>query len=136
MMSIKREELEGREFDWFAVDSNGRYGMFSTAGQGSIPETVLMNFEEHDLLSGGIDSPNKGTSSVWKGFATVGLYVFNWQLHDGPYRLECRPLGNIADGLRTSLNSISNLPKLDVNFEETVLQHFVKMLPKKRSILE
>ena len=42
-MSHYKGELAGREFDWFAIDSDGNIGLFSTAGEGRIPETVFEN---------------------------------------------------------------------------------------------
>ncbi|MCP5244423.1 MAG: hypothetical protein H6937_00020, partial [Burkholderiales bacterium] len=72
-MSIYEEELEGREFDWFAIDSEGNIGLFSTAGEGTIPDSVVEAYSEHDHISEQLESPNWGNSDVWSDYAALGL---------------------------------------------------------------
>lgn len=67
-MSIYEEEIEGREFDWFAIDSEGNIGLFSTAGEGAVPKLVIESYSEHDAISELLDSPNWGSSEVWSDY--------------------------------------------------------------------
>jgi hypothetical protein len=42
MKTIERQlGLQGREFDWFAVDGEGNIAMFASAGEGFVPEEVI-----------------------------------------------------------------------------------------------
>jgi len=43
---MSRQEVEGGEFDWFAVDGNGHLGHFATAGYGPVPAAVLSRLAE------------------------------------------------------------------------------------------
>lgn len=103
-------DLEGREFDWFAVDSNGNIGMFSTAGEGFIPEAVGPHIAEHDGLSADLPAPNTGSAQVWSDYAALGLYVFDWSLPGGPYILRGIPASPMAGELRQRVFGIRNLP--------------------------
>ena len=40
-MSLTRDDVQGIEFDWFAVDAKGHIALCSTAGYGEIPASVL-----------------------------------------------------------------------------------------------
>ncbi|WP_226645348.1 hypothetical protein [Microbulbifer variabilis] len=114
-MSIYEEELEGREFDWFAIDSEGNIGLFSTAGEGTIPGSVIGAYSEHDNISEQLESPNWGTSEVWSDF---GLYVYDWNLHGGPYKREREPSKVMSNELKTKLLSMGSLYSLPIKFTE------------------
>lgn len=45
-MRVFDHPFRGLEFDWFALDHNGRPGLFSTAGEGWVPRGVM------ELISG------------------------------------------------------------------------------------
>ncbi|MCJ8351462.1 hypothetical protein [Moritella sp.] len=117
-MSIYEEELEGREFDWFAIDSEGNISLFSTAGEGSIPCLVIESYAEHDDISERLDSPNWGCSEVWSDYAQLGFYVFDWNLHGGPYKREREPTSNMDTELKRKLMAMASIPSLPVKFTE------------------
>lgn len=117
-MNIYREELGGREFDWFAIDSEGNIGMFATGGHGKIPEQVIADYKSHDRVSEAVDSPNWGSENVWDDFAALGLYVFDWDLLDGPYIIQRVPQSSMPDHLLKKILEIPSLVKLNVNFSE------------------
>ena len=117
-MSIYEEELEGREFDWFAIDSEGNIGLFSTAGEGAIPSSVMEAYSEHDNVSEQLESPNWGSSEVWSDYAALGLYVYDWNLHGGPYIREREPSKVMNNELKTKLLSIGSLYSFPIKFTE------------------
>jgi len=117
-MSIYEEELEGREFDWFAIDNEGNIGLFSTAGEGSMPSVVIECFAEHDNISELFESPNWGSSEVWSDYAKLGFYVFDWKLHGGPYKKVHEPTGNMNSELMAKIMAIGGIPSLLVKFTE------------------
>lgn len=117
-MSTYEQELEGREFDWFAIDSEGNIGLFSTAGEGAVPVAVIEAFSEHDNISEQLESPNWGSSEVWSDYAALGLYVYDWNLHGGPYKRARVPSKVMSDELKTKLLSMGCLYSLPIKFTE------------------
>jgi hypothetical protein len=117
-MSIYEEELEGREFDWFAIDCEGNIGLFSTAGEGTIPSAVMEAYSEHDKISEQLESPGWGSSEVWSDYAALGLYVYDWSLHGGPYKKERAPSKVINAELKQKLLSLGSLHSFSVKFAE------------------
>ena len=112
------DELEGREFDWFAVDENGEIAVFSTAGNGTVPESVKENYKAHDSISEKFEYPNWGSDNVWKDFANYGLFVFDWRLNNGPYVKKSAPNGKIDSELKSKILKISGIPKLQMDFSK------------------
>jgi hypothetical protein len=104
------QQLQGREFDWFAVDGDQNIAMFATAGEGFIPEEVIRHLSQHESLSDQIPAPHTGTAQVWNDYAAVGLYVFDWNLPGGPYVLRATPSRPMANEFRRSVRSIVQLP--------------------------
>jgi len=45
---MRREDIEGLEYDWLAVDADGFVGFFSTAGAGYVPSAFLRNVDAFD----------------------------------------------------------------------------------------
>lgn len=117
-MSIYEEELEGREFDWFAIDSEGNIGLFSTAGEGFIPGLVMRAYSEHDKISEQLGSPNWGSSEVWSDYSELGLYAYDWNLHGGPYKQERVHSKSMSDELKTKLLSLGSLYRFTIKFTE------------------
>jgi hypothetical protein len=74
-------ELEGLEFDWFAADQEGNFALFATAGTGPVPEHILDTLDQHNALGTCIPVSGWGTDDVWKSYARVGLFAYDW--HDG-----------------------------------------------------
>jgi hypothetical protein len=98
-MPALRDQFEGREFDWFAVDANGNLGHFSTAGFGLVPTCILERFAEADALpeellrlpiTGEAHGHLGGNIGEWLEMARRGLYSFDWS-HSGQYRRAATP---------------------------------------------
>ncbi|MFS1525476.1 hypothetical protein ACL7TT_15410 [Microbulbifer sp. 2304DJ12-6] len=117
-MNIYEEELEGREFDWFAIDSEGNIGLFSTAGEGTIPDPVMEAYSEHDNISEQLESPNWGSSEVWSDYAALGLFVYDWDLPGGPYKRERTPSKVMNNEFKTKLLSMDSLYSFPIKFVE------------------
>ena len=115
----KKEEIQGGEFDWFAIDTDGNYALFATAGEGFVPDPPLSLADSFDAISDSVDTPNWGSVNVWDDYAALGLYVFDWKLHGGPYvRVRCPADTRLGD-LIDRLGGIDNIPKFHGAFEET-----------------
>ena len=115
-MSIYEKEIEGREFDWFAVDCEGHIGLFSTAGEGCIPEFVIKNYADHDNISKLLESPNWGSSKVWSDYAGLGFYVYDWNLSGSSYKKECEPVSTMNTELKSKILAMNSLVRLPVRF--------------------
>ena len=112
------EEIVGREFDWYAEDLDGNIGLFATAGEGFVPDSVLANFTSHDEISESLESPNWGSSEVWSDFSKLGFYVYDWDLPGGPYIQQETASATISVKLKSKVLSIAGIPRLDVRFSE------------------
>ncbi|WP_053982279.1 hypothetical protein [Marinagarivorans algicola] len=112
------EEIEGREFDWYAIDSEGNLGLFSTAGEGFVPDYVINNVGLHDAISDSIDSSNWGNPEVFFDYCKLGFYVFDWDLPSGPYKKKCEPSNSISNNLKLRLLELVNDNKLSINFRK------------------
>jgi len=93
-----REQVEGGEFDWFAVD--GHVGHFSTAGYGPVPSMVLARLDElRDFDERVIQLPVVGESTGhlpgriedWLEMARRGLFSYDWTHWHGPYQRAATP---------------------------------------------
>ena len=113
------DDLGGREFDWFALDINGNIAVFSSAGNGTIPQEVKNNYKEYDSISDKFESPNWGSDLVWSDLANYGLYVFDWKLNNGPYIRKSIPKNKLSNDLKEEILSINELPILYMVFNET-----------------
>ncbi|WP_085297609.1 hypothetical protein [Cognaticolwellia mytili] len=121
MSRIYEEEIEGREFDWYAIDSEGNFGLFSTAGEGFVPKYVLDIFSKHDDISNSLESPNWGSSDVFLDYSKLGFYVFDWDLPNGPYKKQCEPLNQMDKRLKLRLLKLTESSKLNINFKESTV---------------
>jgi len=99
-MTILRSQIEGYEFDWFAIDAEGLVGHFATAGEGSVPKIVLEHIAEAESLAeellrlpviGKATGHLPGNITDWLEMASRGLYSFDWQHSNGAYRLAATP---------------------------------------------
>jgi hypothetical protein len=104
------ERFPGFEFDWFAVDAEENIGLFSSAGFGPVPANVQLHFEDHDRAALSIALPHAGSLDIWKDFARMGLYVFDWQHWQGPYRKQEAPLGAMDGAFKRQILGIPELP--------------------------
>jgi hypothetical protein len=103
-------ELCGMEFDWFAADSDGNLALFATAGEGFVPKSAAKHHAQHVALSDPLPTPRMGTPEVWKDYAALGLYVFDWNLPGGPYEKRESPIAEVSHELRARIMAIPALP--------------------------
>jgi hypothetical protein len=113
---VVMSEVQGREFDWFALDSEGNLALFATAGEGFIPAEVASFFPMHDAVSESLPAPHTGTAQVWSDYAAQGLFVFDWDLPGGPYIRRAVPSWPLHGGLRARIMAIQNIPSLKGSF--------------------
>jgi hypothetical protein len=111
-------DLVGIEFDWFATDSDGNLALFATAGEGFLPESVADYHADHSSLSDSLPAPRTGTPEVWKDYAALGLYVFDWALPSGPYEMRASPSCAVNHELKARIMAIPQLPMLNGSFSD------------------
>lgn len=109
-------QFNGIEFDWFAIDSEGSFALFATAGEGFIPEMVVTNSVQHDSISGEFSTPNWGTLEIWNDYAVLGIFVYDWVLPGGPYRKKSAPSSLISQELKAKIMAINCLPRFPGTF--------------------
>ena len=105
--------LDGVDFDWFAIDVSGQLAVFASAGSGIIPNNVLKSQSVHESISEKIDAPNWGNEAVWDDYAKLGLYVFDW--YADSYRKIRSPAAKLCVALRNDVNDITILPRLGLD---------------------
>ena len=110
-------DIYEREFDWYALDEEGNIALFATGGSGQAPKAVIENYAEHDNISGIIEQPSWGSTSVWQDYAKLGFYVFDTDMNGGPFVKMAEPLIEMDKELRSGILKIQNLPKFEVNFK-------------------
>lgn len=89
-MSIPRSEQEGRDFDWFAVDTDGHIAHFTTAGFKYLPESVSASAEDLQRVTDYFnnEAPLRGAHKVdaesivqfmdWKGEENEQRYLVSF----------------------------------------------------------
>jgi hypothetical protein len=95
-----REQVEGGEFDWFAVDGCGHIGHFATAGYGPIPAAVLARLNgirdlDEQILQlpvvGDATGHLPGKIEDWLEMARRGLFAYDWKHWHGPSQRAATP---------------------------------------------
>lgn len=109
-------DLRGIEFDWFAMDSDGNLALFATAGEGFFPQSVVEHHMNHSSLSESLPAPQNGTPEVWSDYAALGLYVFDWVLPGGPYKLRASPTCLACLELKREIMAVPELPRFNGSF--------------------
>jgi hypothetical protein len=118
----------GIEFDWLVYDLDGSVSLMMSAGYGPVPRTSYEHFAElDDRLEDSIASlpvmcgyrleVHPPITTSYERPAQRGLYSYDWQHWDGPYRRAStpdRPLG-VAD-LPPELQRLAVLVQLPVTF--------------------
>jgi hypothetical protein len=117
-MEVSRD-FEGLDFEWFAIDREGRLALFVTAGEGFVPQSVASASDAISALSGTIETPHISTRQVWTDYGAVGLFVYDWVIPNGPYGLVQAPSEPIAAGLQQAILALPVVPKFDVQFGVT-----------------
>jgi len=110
-------ELNGLEFDWFAIDRNGNLALFATAGEGFVPGFVAEHYLFHLALSDSIEVPDYGTADVWKNYAAVGLFVFDWRVPGGPYEKRASPSHPPDPTLIETIATLHGIPRYSGSFD-------------------
>jgi hypothetical protein len=93
----KRSDFYGEEFDWFAVDSGGFVAWMMSAGYGPIPDSVFQQLEqqrrieEHLTRLSGYSTKAPWRRMLWS-LSVAGLFVYDWEHWNGPYRRRGFPL--------------------------------------------
>ena len=112
------QEMEGIDFEWFATDKSGNLAVFTTAGEGDIPEFVLANIELHSSISEKIELKNWGSTNVWLDYANFGLFAFDWCSKRSIYVKMASP--NALAKFVVNTGSINQFPKIELEFNEAL----------------
>jgi len=115
----RSDSFAGSELDWLAIDEEGALALFATAGSGFVPASVLAHVERHQALCAAFEEPDRGTPRVWDAQASLGLYVYDWKPHRGPYRRVRSPMVAPAAGLRNEASGIPSLPVYPGSFRRS-----------------
>jgi hypothetical protein len=115
----KLREVQGVEFDWFAIDQDGHVALFATAGFGPVPASVLAASGAHDAVGQSIAIRGFGSSTVWESYAQVGLYAFDWSDTKGSYVRVAEPLADKDFKQAHTVELIPGLPRLQLSFSKT-----------------
>ncbi len=116
-MSELRQSLIGLEFDWLAVDGIGHLAVFSTAGWGPVPVSVLSHVDEEKQFL----DPTRPPAEV----AMRGFYVYDWKHWNGPYVRVAKPkvpsLAVDAEPEFRRLANVSRFHNVDFSRDKRVL---------------
>ena len=108
--------LKGTDFTWFAVDQDGCIGVFTTAGEGTVPQSVIENSAAHTAVAETLELPNWGSEHIWSDYAKLGFFVFDWDLEiDGYVRMSV-PLTAADPTLVSRINAITRVPRQPFTF--------------------
>lgn len=118
-MSDGTREVLATEFDWFAMDREGRLALFATAGWGPVPDTVLALATAYDRVGESIEVVGWGSAAVWQSYSRVGLYVYDWSESKERYVLIAEPITPVPADLSAVISSIPDLPCLALSFALT-----------------
>ena len=82
-------DCEGEEFDWFAADSIGQLGVFTSAGRGFIPSRVFTSVSSYNefiavldcrpLSKAILEFSGTGRFADWKELSEHGLFAYDFQ---------------------------------------------------------
>ena len=109
-------EIVGVEFDWLAIDREGRLALFATAGSGMAPRSAVDASVSLDAVLSLIEVPNWGSPQVWDDYASVGLYVYDWDLSTDVYRRLRAPVGATDPLLLASVDTMGEVVRIDCDF--------------------
>lgn len=98
------ERPDWADVDWYATDSAGHVGFFTSAGAGPLPRALFKDLEEHRRLVANLQALAKRgkpelllrypNTTDWGRMAERGLFAFNYEYDRTPpdgYRLVARP---------------------------------------------
>ena len=111
-------DIQGVEFDWFAVDQFGHIALFATAGHGPVPASVLVSLEAHDAIGETIAVSGFGSSAIWQSYAQAGLYVFDWSDARACYVRVAEPSKGAQFKQSQAVAAIPGLLRLPLSFSK------------------
>jgi len=131
-MTNFRHPRKGDELDWLAVDVHGHVGVFSTGGDGPVPQAVVDHLDEVDaavsrlsslaVVGDCADQPDgPGNFSFWVEPSRRGIYGFDWgPISDCSFAQLTTPTRPIAvETIDDSvIRAAAQLVRLPVAFEE------------------
>jgi hypothetical protein len=112
-------EIDGMEFDWFAIDSVGQFALLATAGEGFVPESVLSSLTRHQEIAECFQTEGWGSEAVWDSYAKAGLFVYDWSLSDEMYVLKASPTTQISANLLEQLRNLAQIPQMNKRFKDS-----------------
>jgi len=126
-VKFAREEFYGLDFSWYMVDKLGNIAILTT-GYGPIPKVLFNNESNYNIINNYFENIEFITSSYltsafkvkqdnhignYKKFideAKKGLYSYDYQDYDGPYKLVALPNSPISfDLLPQRIKELLNL---------------------------
>lgn len=72
--------------------------------------------ESLDAVLSLIETPHWGSTQVWDDYASIGLYVYDWDVSSGVYRRLRTPAGAINPILLASLGTMGDMFRIDCDF--------------------
>jgi hypothetical protein len=109
-------DIQGIEFDWFAVDRSGCVALFATAGNGPVPASVLVSSDAHCAIGDSITVFGFGSPEVWQSYAHAGLYAFDWSNSQSSYIRVAEPTEGVEFNQANAVAAIPGLPRLPLPF--------------------
>ena len=70
-----------------------------------------------DVVLSQIKTPHWGSSQVWDDYASVGLYVYDWDVSKGVYRRVRSPDGIVGPALLALVGTPGIMFPIDCDFE-------------------
>lgn len=114
------DSLEGTEFDWFAVDQDGKFALFATAGSGPVPFAVASAAEEHEKIGSALQVSGWGSIAVWESYSCAGLYSYDWSSEACSYIRVAEPSSPLSQELSTRLTTCAAVHKfVQISFDRT-----------------
>jgi hypothetical protein len=123
------DDILGLEYDWLGIDDRGCVALFSTAGAGYAPTTVLRDTDAHDLaIQAVIALPPStaarfapdlapGVINTWRLVAERGLFAYDCDPNGGPYRLVAAPISSVLiDALPPVVASVATAFRCSLRF--------------------
>jgi hypothetical protein len=112
-------DIEGREFDWYAVDDVGRIAVFATAGSGPVPPLARSSMQAHNDISDSFVVSAWGTPQVWESYSRVGLFAYDWHTTSDCYVRVAVPEQLPSTELARMFREVAGVVRLSVRFSET-----------------
>ena len=125
-------DCKGLEFDWFASDSVGQLGVFTSAGRGFIPSPVFTSVSSYNEFialiarrptsAAVLEFSGTGNLSDWRELSEHGLFAYDFQdvhsigvHHRDGYDLIYRPSAPATVSILPA-SVVEYLPRLDTIF--------------------